>query len=168
VGADAVGSGAVGGVGGGGEIVIWLIIEEVTKKADVIGALILSVLTYFAGVSRGKKYRKEDMAAAAAREAAVASREADRRIDDVVQRYAGLARENKTGGLHGLMIAGIKNLRSHEEVHLARERATAQSGHDPLRQYALDGVNLKDFVEAATFDSVAITNERLLRERFRC
>jgi hypothetical protein len=145
---------------------IWIIIEEIGKKADAIGGLLLSVLTYFAGVKRGKKYRQEDLAAAAAREAAEASREADRRIDSVVQRYADLVRVNTTGALHGLLVAGIKNLRSSEEIRLARERATAQTGHDPLRQYRLDGVNLKEFIDACLFDSISVKNDRELHERF--
>src|SRR5439155_12080047 len=115
-------------VGVGSAPVIWIIIEEIGKKADVIGGLVIAVLTYFAGVIRGKRYRQEDLGATAAREAAETSREADRRIDDVVQRYANLVRHNTTGALHGLLVAGIKNLRSSEEIHLARERATAQTG----------------------------------------
>ena len=145
---------------------IWIIIEEIGKKADVIGGLFIAVLTYFAGVIRGKRYRQEDRATAAAREAAEASRDADRRIDDVVQRYADLVRHNKTGALHGLLVAGIKNLRSSEEIRFARERATAQTGSDPLRQYLLEGVNLKEFIDACIFDSISVKNDRELRERF--
>jgi hypothetical protein len=84
--------------------VIWIVIEEIAKKADVVGALVIAVLTYFAGAIRGKRYRQEDLAAAAAREAAEASREADRRIDSVVQRYADLVRVNTTGALPSLSI----------------------------------------------------------------
>ena len=138
---------------------IWILIEEMGKKTDVIGTLVLVVLVYFAGVSRGKRYRHQDLAAAAARDA-------DRRIDDVVQRYADLARNNRTGGLHGLLVAGIKNLRSSDEIRFAWERATAQTGHDPLRQYALDGVNLKEFMDAAIFDNIQVKNDRDLTERF--
>jgi len=152
-------------VGVGSAPVIWIIIEEIGKKADVIGGLVIAVLTYFAGVIRGKRYRQEDLGATAAREAAETSREADRRIDDVVQRYANLVRHNTTGALHGLLVAGIKNLRSSEEIHLARERATAQTGHNPLRQYSLEGVNLKEFIDACVFDSISVKNDRELRER---
>jgi hypothetical protein len=49
---------------------------------------------------------------------------------------------------------------------LARERATAQTGIDPLRLYSLDGVNLKDFVDACVFDDVSITNDGELLARF--
>jgi hypothetical protein len=164
MGADAVARDPAGGVGGAP--VIWIVIEEIAKKADVVGALVIAVLTYFAGAIRGKRYRQEDLAAATAREAAEASREADRRIDSVVQRYADLVRVNTTGALHGLLVAGIKNLRSSEEIRLARERATAQTGHDPLRQYRLDGVNLKEFIDACLFDSISVKNDRELHERF--
>jgi hypothetical protein len=138
----------------------------VLEVALSIGGLILSVLTYFAGVRRGKMYRQEDLAAAAARDAAEASREADRRIDDVVQRYADLVRDNKTGALHGLLVAGVKNLRSSDEVRLARERASAQAGYDPLHQYSLDGVNLKEFVDGCVFDGISVKNDRELLARY--
>src|SRR5437899_6960426 len=132
----------------------------VLEIALSIGGLLLSVLTYFAGVRRGKKDRQEDLAAAAAHEA-------DHRIDRVVQRYVTLVRTNKTGALHGLLVAGVKNLQSSDEIRLARERAAAQTGNDPLREYSLDGgVNLKEFVEACDFDNVSLKNDRDLLARY--
>lgn len=127
--------------------------------ALAIGGLILSVLTYFAGVRRGRRLRDEDLAAAA-------EHDADHRIDRIVQRYALMVRTDQTGALHGLLVAGVKSLRSSDEVRLARERATAQTGIDPLRQYALDGVNLKDFVDACDFDNVSIKNDRELLAKY--
>jgi hypothetical protein len=108
----------------------------VFEIAVAVGGLILAVLAYVAGVRHGKRYREEDRAAAA-------EHEADHRIDRVVQRYARLVQTSQTGALHGLLVAGVKNLRSSGEVRLARERATAQTGIDPLLQYSLDGVDLK-------------------------
>ena len=102
--------------------------KGVLEIALTVGGLMLAVLTYFAGVRRGKRYRDEDRAAAA-------EHEADHRIDRVVQRYALLVRTSQTAALHGLLVAGVRNLRSAEEVRLARERATAQTGIDPLRPY---------------------------------
>ena len=131
----------------------------VIELALVIGGLLLSVLTYFAGVRRGKRYREEDRATAA-------EHDADHRIDRVVQRYALLVRTNQTGALHGLLVAGIKTLRSSDEIHLARERAAAQTGNDPLRQYMLTGVDLKDFVDSCVFDDTSVTNDREVLERF--
>ena len=127
--------------------------------ALAIGGLLLSVLTYFAGVRRGKRYREEDRAAAA-------EHDADHRIDRVVQRYSLLVRTNQTGALHGLLVAGAKNLRSSDEIRVARERATAQTGNDPLRQYSFAGVDLKEFVDSCVFDDVSVRNERELFERF--
>ena len=127
--------------------------------ALTLGGLLLSVLTYFAGLRRGKRYRAEDRAAAA-------EHDADHRIDRVVQRYTLRVRINQTGALHGLLVAGVKNLRSSDEIRLARERATAQTGNDPLRQYSLDGVNLKAFVDACDFDNVSIKNDRDLLARY--
>jgi len=125
--------------------------------ALAVGGLLLSMLAYFAGVRRGKRYRDEDRAAAA-------EHEADHRIDRVVQRYALLVRTSQIGGLHGLLVAGVKNLRSSGEV--VRERAIAQTGIDPLRQYSLDRVNLKEFLDACDFDAVSIKNDRELLARY--
>jgi hypothetical protein len=47
-----------------------------------------------------------------------------------------------------------------------REMTFLERGRDPLDQYALDGVNLKEFVDAVAFDSISVTNDRELRERF--
>lgn len=127
--------------------------------AVAVGGLILAVLAYVAGVRHGKRYREEDRAAAA-------EHEADHRIDRVVQRYARLVRTSQTGALHGLLVAGVKNLRSSGEVGLARERATAQTGIDPLLQYSLDGVDLKVFVDACVFDDASIKNDRELLARY--
>ncbi len=127
--------------------------------ALVVGGLLLSVLTYFAGVRRGRRYRDEDRAAAV-------EHEADHRIDRVVQRYALRVRTSQTGALHGLLVAGVKSLKSSGEVRLARERATAQTGIDPLRHYSLDGVNLKEFVDACDFDDVSVKNDRELLTRY--
>jgi len=131
----------------------------VLEIALTIGGLLLSLLTYWAGVKRGKRYREEDLAAAA-------EHDADHRIDRVVQRYALLGRTNQTGALHGLLVAGVKNLRSSDEIRWARERVTAQTGNDPLRQYSLVGVDLKDFVDACVFDNSSVKNDREILERF--
>ena len=127
--------------------------------ALAIGGILLSLLTYFAGVRRGKRYREEDRTAAA-------EHGADHRVDRVVQHYALLVRTNQTGALHGLLVAGIKNLRSSEEIRLARERAAAQTGYDPLHQYSLAGVDLKAFIDSCVFDSMSVKNDRELLERF--
>ena len=131
----------------------------VIEVALAVAGILLSVLTYFLGVRRGKKYRQEDLAAAA-------DHEADHRIDRVVQRYALLVRTNQTGALHGLLVAGVKNLRTSDEIRLARERATAQTGNDPLRQYSLVGVDLKQFIDACVFDDASVKNDRDLLDRF--
>jgi len=131
----------------------------VLEIALAVGGLLISVLAYFSGVRRGKRYRDEDRASAA-------EHEADHRIDRIVQRYALLLRTSQTGALHGLLVAGVKNLRSSSEVRLARERATAQTGIDPLRQYSVAGVNLKEFVDACDFDDVSVKNERELLARY--
>src|SRR5262249_5262818 len=59
-----------------------------------------------------------------------------------------------------------QDLRSSEEIRLARERAAAQTGYDPLRQYSLAGVDLKEFIDSCVFDSMSVKNDRELLERF--
>jgi hypothetical protein len=130
----------------------------VIEIALTIGGLLLSLLTYFAGVRRGRRYREEDLAAAA-------EHDADHRIDRVVQRYALLVRTDQAGALHGLLVAGVKNLRSSDEIRLARERATAVTGIDPLRPYA-DRLDLKELVDACVFDNTSVKNDREILERF--
>ena len=127
--------------------------------ALTIGGLLLAVLTYFAGFRRGKRYREEDRAVAA-------EHDADHRIDRVVQRYALLVRTDQTRALHGLLVAGVTNLRTSDEIRLARERAAAQTGDDPLRQYPRAGADLKALVDACVFDHTSVKNERELLERF--
>ncbi len=83
-----------------------------------------------------------------------------------VQRYALLVRTNQTGALHGLLVAGVKNLRSSDEIRLARDRAAAQTGYDPLHQYSLAGVDLREFVDLCVFDNTSVKNDRELLERF--
>ena len=130
----------------------------VIEIALTIGGLLLSLLTYFAGVRRGRRYREEDLAAAA-------EHDADHRIDRVVQRYALLVRTDQAGALHGLLVAGVKNLRSSDEIRLARERATAVTGIDPLRPYA-DRLDLKELVDACVFDNTSVKNDQEILERF--
>ena len=124
-----------------------------------LGGLVLAILAYLLGVRQGKKLRDHDRSVAA-------EHDADHRIDRVVQRYTIRVRTNQTGALHGLLVAGVKNLRSSEEIRQARERATAQTGNDPLRQYSLDGVNLKELVDACEFDEVSIKNDRDILARY--
>ena len=124
-----------------------------------LGGLVLAILAYLLGVRHGKKVRDHDLTVAA-------EHDADHRIDRVVQRYTTRVRTNQTGALHGLLVAGVKNLRSSEEIRQARERATAQTGHDPLRQYSLDGVSLKELVVACEFDEMSIKNDREILARY--
>lgn len=124
-----------------------------------VGGLVVAILAYLLGVRHGKKFREHDRTVAA-------EHDADHRIDRVVQRYTTRVRTNQSGALHGLLLAGAKNLRSSEEIRLARERATAQTGNDPLRQYSLDGVSLKELVDACEFDEMSIKNDREILARY--
>jgi hypothetical protein len=166
-GGNAVESGAAGGVGGGGAM-SWSWLADL-KKAEIVLAIIaiglsmvsivVPIVTFLLGLRFGRREREEDQIGAAARDT-------DCRVDQVVQSYAELVQNGRTGDLHGLPVAGIKNLRSSEEILLARTRATARTAGDPLRPYAVDDAKLKEFIDAAQFDGLKVTNDRELREQF--
>jgi hypothetical protein len=110
-----VASCAAGGVGGGAAM-SW---TEVVL--GILGGIVVPIITFYLGRRSGRREREEDRFAEEARDR-------DRRGDQVVQAYVGLVNSNYTGGLHGLLLAGVKNLRSSDEIRLARERAAAQTG----------------------------------------
>lgn len=67
-----------------------------------LGAIILSGLTYFAGVKRTeKKYLQT---------------ERQSRIQSVLEKYLQFLRTNTTGGLDGLQKSGIATLASNDEI----------------------------------------------------
>jgi hypothetical protein len=99
-----------------------------------IGGLILSVLTYFAGVSRGTR-----QLAAQARE---------ERIRRVLDTYMEFRRKSKTDGLDGLQKAGVATLISNSEVNELLGRIVAHGEHHPLgsnHEATFSGVDLPRF-----------------------
>jgi len=125
-----------------------------------VAALVLAALIYFAGVQRGRQYRQED--AIHRREEADRKR-AQARIDGVVDEYCRLYHANYTGGLHGLLLAGAKNLESERDVRTAVETIRARIGKDPLAGYRLrPDVSAKDLIERAEFDRLKVMNDREL------
>jgi type II secretory pathway pseudopilin PulG len=139
----------------------WAWLADLKKTEIVVGiiGIVVSVIMFWLGQRYGRREREADRIAAAARDA-------DSRVDQVVQVYAQLVNSAYTGGLHGLLMAGIKNLRTPDEIRLARERATARTAVDPLGQYRVEDAKLKDLIDAAEFDRLQVTNDRELRERF--
>lgn len=90
-------------------------------------------------------------------------RRAQARIAAVAEEYFRLYHANYAGGLHGLLLAGAKNLESEGEVRTAVETIAARVGKDPLAGYRLrPGVSAKELIERAQFDRLTVVNDREL------
>lgn len=108
-----------------------------------IGVLILSALTYFAGVSRTKKQ--------------LSMQDSEERIRRVLDKYMELRRMSKTSGLDGLQKAGIATLESNAEVTELVKRIVAHGEHDPLgpdHATIFSGVDLPRFFRYAAQNRV--------------
>ena len=85
-----------------------------------VAGIVLSVLTYFAGVLRGKRYREEDIARQDAERQEDRQRELEleraKRIGGVVDRYRDLANRYESGNLKGMLRAGVLSLARSDEV----------------------------------------------------
>ena len=103
-----------------------------------IGGLVLSVLTYFAGVWRTeKRLNREDR---------------ETRIRSVFNQYMAFRRRNYTSGLDGLLKAGAATLNSHDETLELIDRIKRHGEKNPLGQRQLhlfEGVDLKTFFDYA-------------------
>ncbi len=117
-----------------------------------LAAIVFTILIYFAGVQRGKRYRAEDAARLEAEreeerrlDAAAARRH---RIEAVLERYRGLA-GRRTDGVKGLLKAGALNLETSDEVRelcalIDRERLPSGIPEPAARQ--LHGADLLRFL----------------------
>ncbi len=83
-----------------------------------LAGLVLSVLTYFAGVGRTEKRHAKD------------DREA--RVRRVFDKYMEFRRSNYTGGYDGLQKAGIATLASNAEIEEVLALVVAHSEKHPL------------------------------------
>lgn len=102
------------------------------------GGLILSVLTYFAGV-----WRTENRHTTQDREA---------RIRRVFERYMEFRRTNYTGGYDGLQKSGISTLASNEEIMELMNLIVAHGEAHPLgsdHKVVFNNVNLLQFFRFA-------------------
>lgn len=96
-----------------------------------LGGLILSVLTYFAGVVRTeKRYSKG---------------EKSKRIDAVLNKYMDIRRMSITAGFNGLVKSGVATLHSDSEIREVADKIAAHGEIDPLARsnYNLLHVDLK-------------------------
>lgn len=102
-----------------------------------LGGLVLSGLTYFAGVYRTKKQFEEN--------------DRSLRIDRVVAEYMGFVKISRTSGHDGLVRAGVATLKSDAEIREAIDRITKHGQNSPIAGEAgkLDGVDLHRFYSMA-------------------
>ena len=83
-----------------------------------LGGLILSALTYFAGVQRTERRHEKG--------------EKESRINHVVDFYVKASQAHMDSGLSGLMKAGIGTLKNDQEIREACQRIINHGEHSPL------------------------------------
>lgn len=99
-----------------------------------LGGLILSILTYFAGVLRTERRHALD--------------DRDRRITRVLDSYLSAARTGKTNGFPGLIQAGVGTLKDESEINsLFEQLVQHREKFDPRK--TLEGVNSYEFFKVA-------------------
>ena len=103
-----------------------------------LGGLLLSVLTYFAGVQGTQKRPSK--------------KERNTRIQKVLDKYMGFRRSNYTSGIDGLQKAGAATLMSDDEVRELIDLIIKHGDANPLgnKAHLFDTIDFKRF-----FDYVA-------------
>lgn len=102
-----------------------------------IAALVLPVLTYFAGVYRTeRRYSRE---------------QSETRISRVLGTYIDMSRSLTSKGFHALIKAGVSTLESNQEVRTLLTQITQHGENNPLgkHQELLHEVDLHVFFETA-------------------
>ena len=116
-----------------------------------IGGVLLSALTYFAGVYRTeRRYKKQAK---------------EKRIENVLNRYMEFRKSNKTAGLDGLQKAGVGTLKNDSEIREVVNLIMQYGETDPLQRPALqvDGIDLKVFFEQAAKEKINFFHSKNLR-----
>ena len=116
-----------------------------------IGGLILSALTYFAGVYRSdRRYRKQQK---------------EKRIENVLNRYMEFRKTGETADLDGLQRAGIGMLKNDKEIREVVDLIMKYGEKDPLQRRSLemDGIDLKVFFEEARKKKINFFDSKNLR-----
>lgn len=121
-----------------------------TEVFLTLGGLILSVLTYFAGVwQTERRFRKDDR---------------ESRIRAVFDRYMEFRRTNYMGGIDGLLKSGVATLASEDEIRELVERIAAHGEKHPLggdRDTAFADVDLCAFFSYAARERVSFLQQPL-------
>ncbi len=107
-----------------------------------LGGLVLSALTYFAGVHRTERRYKTD--------------QRQTRIQRVFDKYMEFRKNSKTAGFDGLQKAGVATLESDQEIRDLADLIIKHHETDPLERQTglLEGVDLKKLFDTATKERV--------------
>lgn len=120
------------------------------KSEILIGlaGLVLSVLTYFAGVQRTQKRLSRE--------------ERNARIQKVLDKYMAFRRSNYTSGLDGLEKAGAATLMSDDEVRELISLIVKHGEDNPLgsRAHLFDTVDFKEFFDYVINNRIDFFNTR--------
>jgi hypothetical protein len=125
-----------------------------------LGGLVLSVLTYFAGVWRTERRHKTE--------------DRDNRVQRVFAKYMEFRRSNYTGGYDGALKAGIATLESNEEVEdfcalvvghgeahpLGSDHATVFKDVDLLKFFRYAAQNRVNFLTTPIEKAIEASNAR--------
>lgn len=109
----------------------------ITHLILALGALVLSILMYFAGVQRTKRrYEREDT---------------EGRINRVVDMYIANSRSLESSGFHGLIQAGVWTLKTNKEIREACRRIVNHGEKSPFGKLTnlYEGIDLYEFFSVA-------------------
>lgn len=136
-----------------------------------VAAIVLPVLTYFAGVQRERQRRQEDIAQHEAELAEARQRELEaakaQRIGDVVGRYRQLWAKRESSSLQGMLKAGVRSLESSAEVAEACrliEREGMPPGIPHTYAAGLERADLLVFFQLVGPHASEVLDEPLMRE----
>lgn len=111
-----------------------------------IGGLLLSALTYFAGVKRGNTQ--------------INRHEENQRIADVLKRYIDMVISNYSSGFHGLIQAGVNTLKNNSEIRKLIELIESHGDKNPLgsKKDILLNIDLKAFFDYICKNDINLSN----------
>ena len=114
-----------------------------------IAGLVLSILTYFAGVWRAERRQ--------------ARQDKEQRIDRVFIDYMDFRKQNKTAGHDGLLKSGVATLSSDAEIRELADRVMEYGENDPLERKSglIDNVDLKILFKYAAKERIKFLRVQL-------
>ncbi|MRS03749.1 hypothetical protein EG832_11100 [bacterium] len=127
-----------------------------------VSNVVIPAMTYFAGVQRGKREKKEDIERLQAEKLEDFRRQ---RIEDVAQTY--VKNVLRTTGFHGLVSAGALTLSNDEEIRTVCRIIVSHGKDDPIlpsQQILLQDVDLYLFLTELNKDQSLFTSSKRMKE----